>query len=425
MSEFETLEELKVRISAGHTLETLKDLHCQIIDEELNYWLTPGQPLNEAKATQYLYTLHEWRGLSQPKITVVDSPILLQLKLREYITEKYHQTVRELFPNQGETLTYGEKTRVLTDIFSSKIFLGSADTNLDLFINGITKSMNRAKIKKTASGLDERIAGNSSADVVALSKLEFERYRRNRMPVIETLKNFSRNSLTIRIDESIGVGLRAENFYTHIPASVNMYFYQKLGLLPVGDLIDLNRCGIFLASGFEDHWFLCRMPTRIICQRGENIEFHSTTDKAIEFADGTGIYAVKNRFVDPELFEKIVSSQYRKADFLTTKNVEVRAVAYEMLGTEKLMKVLKAKPIDSHTFHHLNGDVETVTLYKTKEMFRELGSQPLAWVRFVCPSTGHNYLIDVEPHHTSAKLAALSTSPLFTSEADYRFTDRA
>ena len=90
-----------------------------------------------------------------------------------------------------------------------------------------------------------------------------------------------------------------------------------------------------------------------------------------------------------------------------------------------MLQLLDAKEIDRGTFVHTCGDLEEVILYKTTERLPELNNQPLAWVRFVCPSTGTNYLIDVEPRHTDARKAAVSTSPIIETVEDYSWDERA
>jgi hypothetical protein len=106
-------------------------------------------------------------------------------------------------------------------------------------------------------------------------------------------------------------------------------------------------------------------------------------------------------------------------------NQDTRAAWYEILGQEKMMGILEVVEIDRGTFVHNDASIEEVVLFKTKKSYPETGDNPYAWVRFICPSTGTNYLIDVEPHHTSAVEAAVSTSPLVTSVDDYKFDDRA
>jgi hypothetical protein len=174
---------------------------------------------------------------------------------------------------------------------------------------------------------------------------------------------------------------------------------------------------------YENYCFISDRPTAY--HWDENYRLHNTTAPAITWIDGWELYYVHGRSIPKDVFDKCLSGNIAKEEFIKETNEEIRAAIYEILGQEKIMELLGAKEINKHTFAHQNGDLEEVILFKTNEKFVELDNQPLAWVRFICPSTGTNYLIDVEPHHTSAKDAAISTSPLFHSEEEYSFTKRS
>lgn len=159
----------------------------------------------------------------------------------------------------------------------------------------------------------------------------------------------------------------------------------------------------------------------------ETNELHCITGPAVEWE---GIpwkcYYINGRNIPETEYEMAINGNVTKNVFMNQGNEEIKAAWYEILGQNKIMEILGATEIDKHTFNHSNGETEEVTLYKTTETFPETGGNPLAWVKFVCPSTGTNYLIDVEPHHTSAKAAAISTSPFAEIIGeDYSFDDRA
>lgn len=151
---------------------------------------------------------------------------------------------------------------------------------------------------------------------------------------------------------------------------------------------------------------------------------HCTTGPAIVFKDKYEQYYINGRRIPDKEF-KLALSGITRQDFIGQSNAEIKAAWYEILGQQKMMEILGAKEISTGKFLHSNGDVETVTLYKTLDVFPEADDKPLAWVKFMCPSTGTNYLVDVESHHQDAKKAAISTSPLFNDEKDYSFTHRS
>jgi hypothetical protein len=398
---------------------------CDAVEEDLAYHLTPGQPLQEAKATDYIYEYHRIQGLARPQITIVDSPVALHQKVAEYIRTKLGHQEAKLKLTQ-------RNLRTLRD--ENNISLGDKD-RCDLVINKVSlEKISALKDIMTKSLGNYNFTYYSLADYLRYhcQSLEFS----GKIDMNRIYFNTIRNAALPLIAKPEKVYCKTNYFSTYLANNPYLHVLTKVGLISADNMIDISRCGIFTAIVFNDHWFLSRWPTKLHYTAVEEYNnktkrkikrpiFHSTTEKAVEFADGTGIYMIKNRLVNSNLFQRLVSGEYDRESFIRENNAETRSVAYEILGTEKLMDLLEAKQVNRHVFHHLNGDVEEVILYKTLKRFSELGNKPLAWVRFVCPSTGHNYLIDVEPHHRSAKMAALSTSPLFTSEEDYQFTDRA
>ena len=161
------------------------------------------------------------------------------------------------------------------------------------------------------------------------------------------------------------------------------------------------------------------LPTRII--RNNSGRLHNPSGPAIEFADGYKQWYINGRSVDQEVFEKALSGKITKKMFLSESNSDVKGAIYEILGQKKMMNLLGAQEVDRREINHANGDVETVTLLKTKERFEEIGNQPFAWVKMICPSTGTQYLQGVEPHHTNALEAIASLSPFKSSEYSFHY----
>ena len=158
---------------------------------------------------------------------------------------------------------------------------------------------------------------------------------------------------------------------------------------------------------------------------------HNTTGVACEWGYSSELnkfncFYINGRNCPESIFNE--SKKLTKERFLTEKNEDYRAMWYEILGQEKIMKLLGAELIDTGTFVHENGELETVELYNTKEKIDGVGDK-MAWVKFICPSTGSCYLIDVEPKHKTAMEGAISTSPFYGMEInnvdDYKFVERA
>jgi len=108
--------------------------------------------------------------------------------------------------------------------------------------------------------------------------------------------------------------------------------------------------------------------------------------------------------------------------FLYEKNEDIKAGMYSVLGN-KLFDLLNVEEVDKSLVEHRNGDMEIIKLYKTKETFKEIDDKPFAWVKFICPSTGSEYLIACEPKRVSAIDAAKATRP-FDFNLEYSFDYR-
>jgi ElaB/YqjD/DUF883 family membrane-anchored ribosome-binding protein len=201
------------------------------------------------------------------------------------------------------------------------------------------------------------------------------------------------------------------DFFAQIGMAKNSDFehFKNLLLSGIYDMIQLN--GFCIVSN---------LPTKIV--RNASGRLHNPSGPAIEFADGYKQYFINGRALPEWIWEKSAAGEITKAMFLEEKNSDIKGGIYEVLGQKKMLELLGAVTIDEQVITHRNGDLETVTLLKTKERFKEIGNQPFAWVKMICPSTGTQYLQGVEPHHTSALEAIASLSRFNASEYsfDYR-----
>ena len=185
-----------------------------------------------------------------------------------------------------------------------------------------------------------------------------------------------------------------------------------------------ESAGVYNAICNEKVCITSNYPLEIY--RNETGDLHNTSGVAVKWSGlEWECYYINGRNITSKDFKMAINGEVTRDVYNNESNQDTRAAWYEILGQEKMMDILDVKEIDRGTFVHNDGSVEEVILFKTKKSYPETGNNPYAWVRFVCPSTGTNYLIDVEPHHTSALEAAVSTSPLVTSVEDYKFDGRA
>jgi len=184
-----------------------------------------------------------------------------------------------------------------------------------------------------------------------------------------------------------------------------------------------EKAGVFNTVCFDWLCIVSKYPKKLYVN--DNFDLHNTTGTCTEW-DGVPWknYFINGRNISTPDYELALHGNLTRERFMSEKNEDTRAAWVEILGPEKMMNMLGAEKIDEGTINHNNGETETVVLYKTKEVYEETGGLPFAWVKFICPSTGSAYMLDVEPHHTNAIAAAVSTSPFNLSIDEYKFDER-
>jgi hypothetical protein len=181
----------------------------------------------------------------------------------------------------------------------------------------------------------------------------------------------------------------------------------------------LIESNVFESYEYENYVFAIQPPT--IIHRNAIGRLHHAKEYAYQFKDGTGAYFINGRHIPDAVFNR--AETLTRDEFIKEENSDYKGAWYEILGQQRVMELLGAGKVDERTIVHANGDLETVSLWKTSETFEEIGGVPFAWVKMVCPSTGTQYLQGVEPHHTNAVEAIASLSRLTVDE--YSFNMRS
>jgi len=142
----------------------------------------------------------------------------------------------------------------------------------------------------------------------------------------------------------------------------------------------------------------------------QNNELHSTTDYAIKWQDGTGMNFINGRYLEEDLFFKVLENKLTFDEFQKLDNEDIKAGIITLIkeneGNEGLIKFLDAIKVDEQIINHANNYSETMILYKTKSKYSFLKDSKgntnvsYAWLSMNCPSTGSNYLIDTCPTFT-------------------------
>ena len=178
------------------------------------------------------------------------------------------------------------------------------------------------------------------------------------------------------------------------------------------------QSGVYDFVAFENIVFISSCPIEI--HQDTNNRLHNTNGASVVFKDGYEVYAIHGRILPSWIWEQ--KDTITKDKFIKEHNAEIRGAIYSVLGDKKMMELLDCVEVDKKCIEHANGDLEIVKLYKTTESFPEIDNKPFAWVKFICPSTGSDYLIPCEPYHTDAKKAAVSLS--IFNDREYSFDYR-
>jgi len=195
-------------------------------------------------------------------------------------------------------------------------------------------------------------------------------------------------------------------------------FFQQIGIIDsklFTQYKQLLQSGIYDMIQLNGFCIVSNLPIKLL--RNNSGALHNPTGPAIEFKDGYQLHFINGRFIPAEIFHKSVS--LTKEQFLSETNSDYKGAWYEILGQKKMMDLLGAVEVDTRTITHKNGELETITLFKTQEVFEEINYHPFAWVKMVCPSTGTQYLQGVEPHHSCALEAIASLSPFKKEEYSF------
>ena len=198
-------------------------------------------------------------------------------------------------------------------------------------------------------------------------------------------------------------------------------FFEKINILDNFNFKQYKKIlksGVFNAYEFDNCVFAIQPP--IYVERNSQGRLHSTSTAAVKFRDESSYYFINGRPIPEWVVEN--KDSITKDQFLNEKNLDIKGAIYEVLGSKGIMNLLGAEIIeDTKTICHVNGDVETVELLKTKYTFPELGDDPMAWVKMTCPSTGTNYLVGVDPQYNDAIEAIASLSPFTKDEYSFNF----
>lgn len=207
--------------------------------------------------------------------------------------------------------------------------------------------------------------------------------------LLKTLaKNGTRDSVWTSVWDSVWAGKMEYNSFAWYGSIcdygwVSFYdFFTQIGVIDhklFNEFKELLLSGVYDMIQLNGFCIVSDLPKKIV--RNDAGRLHNPKGPAIEFKDGYCQYYINGRNLPAWIWEKADKGEITKELFLAEKNVEIKGGIYEVLGQVKMMELLGSVEVDSKQIVHANGDIETVTLLKTKEKFEEIANQPFSWVK--------------------------------------------
>jgi len=182
-------------------------------------------------------------------------------------------------------------------------------------------------------------------------------------------------------------------------------YYWRFGVAAVNFLMD--TCGLELATDMaeraiayrkvcesvnyiwpnRDFVMVCARPTRI--EKDDQNRLHSTSDMAIKYPDGWGLYYIHGvRFDSVELWRNVASGALSAAEVFAIANMEQRRVAYDIMDKAKMAELPGLQILDNITDDGYGYPMRIVS-------FQLPGIKaPFMYLNCFCPSGGREYYVE-------------------------------
>lgn len=188
--------------------------------------------------------------------------------------------------------------------------------------------------------------------------------------------------------------------------------------------VDLIRSGVFQSYEYEEYVFAIQPPTHIdtIAMEDGDTRIHSTDRKAIEWADGFGLYYLEGTMMPTEKVEKIERNEFTAKEFFEIRNEEVKSNIIRWIQTVhgdeavyQLFKEVMSKVdeyVDKKDSKFLEGTTNSTNIGVYTLFKGNIDEFEIAYVRCYCPSTDRMFFLGVDPTHTKAADAIASLCPI-------------
>jgi hypothetical protein len=173
----------------------------------------------------------------------------------------------------------------------------------------------------------------------------------------------------------------------------------------LGKLAELSKLGVCNMLTLKDICVVYPFPKSIVLQG--NV-LSNDKDAAVQWRDGNKLYVLNGVRLDYSWWKKIVSGSIGGEEFLNILNTEVRSIVIRYVGLENLLKRLKHNLLDEYESPKGKYRVIEVDLRDDGDRFGP--SRPARFVQVVCPTTGKETFLRVDPRlgETESAIGAIA-----------------
>lgn len=172
-----------------------------------------------------------------------------------------------------------------------------------------------------------------------------------------------------------------------------LFFRVELGLVeetePLRYLMEIQKhIGWWWVN--EENTIITRQPSKIhLIQKKDLKVLHNENGLALEYKDGTGVYALNGITIPASEEWVITTKDLDPKKVLGIKNTEIRTEALKKIGMDKAMQYFNPKTLNTHTCKK-GGD------YKLVEI--DINNNKRVYLDMTCPSKGSPHFEAVPPH---------------------------
>ena len=340
-------------------------------------WLSrcdDGQPINKEAAIAGINWVYKLSNLAEPQILFVSSPLAAQYAAHllknmnpKLVLDQVRDQVSDRVQDQVSDQVWDQVRNQVSDQVLAQVSAQVSGLVQDQVRNQVSGQVWDQVTAQVAGQVWDRVQDQVLAQVSdqVSAQVQDQGLSTTKKPLV-----WGPFGVYVGISDYFWVAFY--DFFARIGVKLSENFepFKQLLISGIYDTIQLRSLCI-----------ACEKPQHIY--RDVNKRVHSATQPAISWRDGYQLHFLHGVFFKEDLWQKIVGEAFSTKDLLSLTNMEQRMAALKTIGVSRFLK--DATLVKTST----RGN----SLYLLKEVFDE----PAYYLRYVCPSTGREYVSGVPP----------------------------